>query len=204
MKKLLRLFDPHRQSFFHFKWGFWSALFCFLLLCGLLIHAQSNFVKAMLSNMFLYLPNYLIEEFSQRFWCSFTGPWWCYVSGSFTEILIPLVLCLWMLRLRGGRYLLPVFTYWLATAMYDVGLYVADARAGQLKYTSKDMLTVYEAGTVKGDWYHALNSVGLLEYDLIIGKILIYCAVICLFVALYSLWYYWTHHSQYVKNGRWH
>ena len=199
MKKILNTLDPYRQSFLYFKWGFWSLLLVVGAVWWGFTHAQGPLIKALLDNIFIYLPNYLTHEFSHRFWCALGWQWWCYASGNAVETFVPLVLCILALRLRGGRYLLPILTYWLGTTLYGAGIYAADARASQIPLTSSDMMTNYAPGAVKGDWHYILQPLGLLEYDVIIGKLLIFGGVFCLILAIYSLWYYWTHHEQYAS-----
>lgn len=203
MKNLLRWADPHRQSFLYFEWGFWSVLVFIAAVWWTCAHAQGALVKALLDNIFVYLPNYLIHEFSHRFWCPWGWSWWCYASGNGMETLVPLALCFGALRLAGGRYLLPFLLYWLSTTLYGAGIYAADARACALPLTSSDMLSNFAPGTVKGDWHYILSPLGLLEYDVVIGKILVFGAAFCLVLAVWSLWYYWTHSGQYVSDGRW-
>lgn len=202
MKNFLFRLDPYRQSFLFFKWGFWSIFVCGGLMVWLGLHPQSGFVKAALDNMFVYLPNYLVHEFSHRFWCSLRWEWVCYASGNAMETLLPLALCLAALRLKGGRYLQPFLLYWLATALYGAGIYAADARASALPLTSSDMMSNFTPGTVKGDWHYILEPLGLLEYDVLIGHILVFGAAFCLVLAGWSLWYYWTHTEQYLAVER--
>ncbi|MBR3899303.1 MAG: hypothetical protein IKJ44_03425 [Elusimicrobiaceae bacterium] len=204
MRNLLHKIDPYQQSFLYFKWGFWTLLICLAALVYGCMHAQEAFIKGALDNIFVYLPNYLTHEFSHRFWCALGWQWWCYASGNTMETLIVLALCLGSLRLRGGRYLLPILTYWLGTTLYGAGVYAADARACKLPLTSSDMMTNFAPGEIKGDWHYILEPLGLLPYDVIIGKVLIYGGVFCLVLALFSLWYYWTHHEQYLNDGQWH
>jgi len=203
MKRLFDLLDPYRQSFLFFKWGFWSLLLFVAAVWWGCAHAYGNWSDTMLNNLFVYLPNYLTHEFSHRFWCVFGWEWWCYASGNGMETLIPLALCLGALQMRGGRYLLPVLLYWLATTLYGAGIYAADARAMQLKLTSSDMMSNFAAGTVKGDWWYILQPLGLLEKDVLIGHILVYSSIFCLVLAIFSLWYYWSHTEQYISDGRW-
>lgn len=192
--------DPYRQSFIYFKWGFWSVF----ILGGLFIwgcaHIESPLFKILLDNVFVYLPNYLTHEFSHRFWAVLGWEWWTYASGNGMETLIPLILCFWALRLKGGRLLQPVLLYWLATTLYGAGIYCADARAMKLPLTSSDMMTSYSPGAIKGDWVYILEPLGLLNYDVIIGHILMYMAVFFLLIAVWSVWYYWTHYEQYLSH----
>lgn len=203
MKRFLEWMDPYQQSFLYFKWSAGSAIVLVAAgwwLCG---HAYDRWMDMLLNNMFIYLPNYLTHEFSHRIWCVFGWQWWCYASGNGMETLIVAALCLLVLQMRGGRYLLPVLLYWLATTLYGAGIYAADARAMKLPLTSSDMLSNFVPGSVKGDWWYILQPLGLLNYDVVIGKVLVYAGVCCLVLAVFSLWYYWTHPEQYIAQGRW-
>jgi len=203
MKNILNWLDPYKQSFLYFKWNFWSLLFFGAAVWWLCVHAYGNFADTVLNNMFIYLPNYLTHEFSHRAWCPWGWKWWCYASGNGMETLIPLVLCFVALRYRGGRYLEPFLLYWLSTTLYGAGIYAADARAMKLPLTSSDMLSNYAPGEVQGDWWYILDPLGLLEYDVIIGHLLVYAGMFCLVLAVFSLWYYWTHTEEYIVNGDW-
>ena len=199
MKNIIRWLDPYKQSCFYFRWSFWSVLVFGLLVWWGWTQIDSNFMQMLLDNRFVYLPNYLTHEFSHRIWCRFGWEWWCYASGNGMETLIPLALCLAMLGHHGGRYVLPFLLYWLSTTLYGAGIYAADARAMKLPLTSSDMLSNFAPGTVKGDWWYILKPLGLLEKDVLIGNILIYAAVFTLVLAVFSMWYYWTHNEQYFK-----
>lgn len=203
MKNFLKWLDPYRQSFLYFDWGFWSLCIFAAAVWWLCTHAYGNFADTVLNNMFIYLPNYLTHEFSHRAWCPWGWEWWCYASGNFMETLIPLVLCFAALRLRGGRYLEPFLLYWLATTLYGAGIYAADARAMSLPLTSSDMMSNFAPGEVKGDWWYILQPLGLLEQDVLIGRLLVYAGMFCLALSVFSLWYYWTHNEQYIDGGRW-
>lgn len=199
MKNLLFRLDPYRQSFLFFTWGFWSLLLCGICIVWVALHPQHGFVKAALDNIFVYLPNYLVHEFSHRFWCTLGLKWWCYASGNVIETLVPLALCIASLRLKGGRYLQPLLLYWLATTLYGAGIYAADARACALPLTSSDMMSNFAPGAVKGDWHYILEPLGLLEYDVLIGNILVFGAAFCLVMAFWSFCYYWTHMEHYMR-----
>ena len=175
-----------------------------MLIFGLLVwwacsHVHSGWMETILDNRFVYLPNYLTHEFSHRVWCHFRWEWWCYASGNAMETLIPLALCFAMLGHPGGRYVLPFLLYWLSTTLYGAGIYAADARAMKLALTSSDMLSNYAPGVMKGDWWYILQPLGLLEKDVLIGQILMFLAVFTLVLAVWSLWYYWTHAEQYFQ-----
>ncbi len=216
MKKFLNWLDPYRQGPLYFKWGFFGLLFVGLACWWGCTHWDGAFIKATLDNMFVYLPNYLTHEMAGHNlvgmigWricysaCRGLGEWWIAAMGNGVETLIPLGLLVFSLRLNGGRWLLPILWYWLASTLYGAGIYASDARAMKLPLTSSDMVSNFAPGTVKGDWHYILQPLGLLDYDIIIGRTLIFLGIICLVIAIYSLYYYWTHSEQYLEgNKRW-
>ena len=214
MKQLLEKFDPYHQSPLFFTWGFWSLLIVVGACWWGMSHWDGAFIKSALDNIFVYAPNYLTHEMlghnlvGQIGWricyssCPAVGEWWMAAMGNGVETLLPLGLLLLSLRLSGGRWLLPGLWYWLASTLYGAGKYAADARACALPLTSSDMMTSYAPGEVKGDWHYILQPLGLLDYDIIIGRTLIFLGIICLVLAVYSLYYYWTHSEQFLYNNR--
>ena len=176
---------------------------------------DGRFIKAALDNIVVYLPNYLTHEMAGHNLvgnlgftlcynsCRAFGEWWASAMGNGVETLLPLGLLLGCLRLSGGRWLLPGLWYWLATTLYGAGIYASDARACKLPLTSSDMISNYAPGTVKGDWHYILEPLGLLNYDILIGRTLIFLGIFCLVLAVYSLYYYWTHNEQYFTDRTW-
>ncbi len=178
-------------------------------------YRSHTFLANLLDNVFVYLPNYLTHEMAGHNlvgaigWricyssCHAFGEWWMAAMGNGVETLIPLAVCVVALRLSGGRYLLPVGMYWLSTALYGAGVYAADARVMKMRLTSSDMMSNFAPGQVKGDWYYILKPLGLLDYDVIIGHVLIYMGIACFVLAVYSMYYYWTNGDQYLSDRRW-
>ncbi|MBO5011773.1 MAG: hypothetical protein J6C49_04900 [Elusimicrobiaceae bacterium] len=223
IQEIISRLDPHRQSFLFFKWNFWRVL-CALAAVWCVFHWQGEgFLKTLQENIFIYFPNYLIHEFAHNIvgkiafmeaymfsgGCETLGARECYpvaswlttLAGNGVETLVPTVGILFFLQLQGGRLVLPPLLYWCGTTWYDAARYVSDARASQLPLTSSDMMTNYAPGTVKGDWHYILQPLGLLDYDLIIGQIFYAVAAFCLVMAVYSLWYYWTHNEEMLLNS---
>lgn len=213
MKDFLGWLDPHRQGPWYFKWGFWSVLLCAGAFCWLCVHWDGAFVNGALRNIFVFFPNYLVHEMLGHncigllgwkilhpFWPE-GARFWHVICGSGVEVMLPFTLLLVALRLQGGRWLLGPLWYWLASSLYSAGIYASDARAMKLPLTSSDMMTNYAPGQVKGDWYNILEPLGLLNYDVIIGRTLIFLSFLCFIFAVYSLYYYWTHTDQYLYNN---
>ena len=221
MRDFFNWLDPHHQGPWFFKWGFWSVLVVVGACCWLFAHAEyqiapvllnqaePTLVYKLMNNIFAYGVNYITHEMighnfvgHMGYWlcynsCRLVGRWWSAAMGNGMETLIPLGLLLASLRISGGRWLLPILWYWLGTTFYSAGTYAVDARACQLPLTSSDMVSNFAPGTMKGDWYHILEPIGLLNYDVLIGRTFIFIGIVCVVIAIYSLYYYWAHTEQY-------
>lgn len=197
---LLNRVDPYRQSFIFFRYGFYSVLLLCAAVVAVFMWRADGIVHGLLQNIFVYLPNYLIHEFSHRFWCTLRWEWWCYACGSAVEIGAPLFAYSFCLQLRGGRWISPFALYWLSTALFSAGKYAADARASALPLTSSDMMSNFEPGVVKGDWHYILTPLGLLQWDVWIGNLLMFAAAFCLVFAFYSLWYSVAHSEDFLRR----
>ncbi len=100
------LWDPHRQSFVFFKWNTWRVLLVIGLSVWLTCSWRSGFVKMLLDNAFVYLPNYLTHEmlghnlvgniFYRAFYNSYpaVGNWIGALAGNGVETLVPFLLVL--------------------------------------------------------------------------------------------------------------
>lgn len=192
--------DPYRQSFLFFRYGAGSALLLAAAVWAVFHFRADGLINGLFENLLVYLPNYLVHEFSHRLWCPLGAVWWCYMSGSAAEVGVPLAAYLLLMQLRGGRWLSPFALYWLSTALYSAGRYVADARASALALTSSDMLSNYAPGEMKGDWHYILEPLGLLQWDVFIGALLMIAAAFCLVMTFYSLWYYVAHSDDFLKQ----
>ena len=201
--------DPHRQSFLFFQWSKWSMCLIFLFSIALTYVWRSSIAHALLDNVFVYLPNYLTHEmlghnfvggiFYRIFYYSHQelGSWISALAGNGVETLLPLGLVFAVLRLKGGRWIMPPLLYWLSTTFYGAGVYAQDARACSMPLTSSDMLTNYAPGEICGDWNHILEPIGLLNYDQWIAYTFLFIGSVLFILAIYSAWYYWTHADQY-------
>lgn len=215
MKRFLERIDPYHQSFLYFKWGFWSILIMAVLCWWMTAHWKGWLMSALMDNIFVYLPNYLMHEMAGH---NFIGKFSWFVlyhinetwarsdlgtaltlilAGNGVETLVPLLCYLGALRLAGGRYLLPPILYWLGTTFYGMGLYMSDARACSLPLTSADMITNYAAGEICGDWHNIFGPMGLLEWDTTIGIISIAIGMLCFILAVRSIYEYWVHYEDY-------
>lgn len=210
-------FDPYRQSFLYFGWKFWSILIVALACVWLTVNWQSHFVRTLMENVFVYLPNYLTHEMAGH---NFIGkvllyilyginPTWAahdlgmaltvIIAGNAVETLVPLCLYLGSLRLQGGRYFSPILLYWLSTTFYGAGEYISDAKACSMPLTSSDMMTNYKPGEICGDWHHILEPMGLLEYDQILGMVVLAIGMFCFVMSVWSVYEVWFNTEKYTN-----
>ena len=184
-----------KQSIFYYKYNFvlvlillsLIALFYYLYIPPEMIEDGKYVKNSILSNSFTYLPNYLVHEFSHRFFCVFGFDWWTWACGSAVEILFPCLIYLFSLQLRGFSLFTPILFYWIASALYDTGIYASDAVVSKLALTSSNFVSDFKPGEVKGDWYYILKPLGLLDYADKIGLIFEILACILFAFAIYSI-----------------
>ena len=212
MKHFLTRLDPYRQSFFFFHWNFVTLVIILIASILLTISWKSSLVKFLLDNVLVYLPNYLTHEmlghnlvgnlFFQTLYSSnrALGEWIATLAGNGVETLVPLVCCWFVLRLQGGRWLMPPLLYWLATTFYGAGVYAQDARACSMPLTSSDMVTNYKPGEICGDWNHILGPIGLLNYDQVVAYTFLFIGSLVFVLSVYSAWYYWAHPNFYAAR----
>lgn len=195
IKNIHEFFDPYKQGVFYYKYNF-TIVICLIafiiFLCYIYVPHETieegKYIKdSLLTNIFTWTPNYLIHEFSHRFWAWFGWDWWTSASGNGMETLLPCFIYLFTLQIRGGNILSPFLFFWIATTLYEAGFYASDAVASKLALTSSDMVTNFEPGKVKGDWYYILKPLGLLDYAEEIGLILEVLACVFLAYAVFSI-----------------
>ena len=221
MKNFLLRFDPYKQSCFFFKtsrWTWWIMLAvsawlawqCRTDVADALIRGESPLSYTLFRNVLINIPNYLFHEqfghiflggiLFSLFHYNAAGSWFMSFMGNGGETLVPLCLLVIVLRLEGGRWFVPPILYWLASTFYDAGGYVQDARACSLPLTSADMVTNYKPGEICGDWHYILEPLGLLNYDQWFAYAFLFIGCFLFLLALYSMWYYWTHTEHYMYH----
>ncbi|ACC98360.1 hypothetical protein Emin_0805 [Elusimicrobium minutum Pei191] len=208
------MFDPYKQSFLFFKYTWLTVVFICAAVWLVYVFRDSGFINGVLYNPIVYLPNFLIHEFSHRF----AGPVMMIlgaqygdamnfqavlviIAGNAGETLVPVFLFFCALRLKGGRMLMPPLLYWISTTWYDVARYVSDARAMTFHLASSDMVSDSKPGT-KGDWWYILDYFDALEYDILIGHVFYFIAAFCLVMAIFSAWYIFTHLEEFALEGK--
>lgn len=208
-RMLAEWIDPYKQTAFHFHYTKASII----ILVFTIVFAEYHYLTmpkitpegyttpSIFLNLLTYLPNYLIHEFSHRFaWTITQNEFLTVLAGNAGETFVPLICCYYLLKLKGGRFLLPVARFWLATTLFDAGTYMSDARACKMALTSSDMMTNHAPGAAKGDWYHIFNSLGLLEYDQVFSTVFCALAVVILIIAFYSLWHFFAYLGEWQKE----
>lgn len=117
---------------------------------------------------------------------SFFGRYIEVLGGTLGESLMPIIFVLYFLKNRNipGQ----VFAWWwFSTALYDVSIYVADARARVLPLIG---------GQGGHDWAYLLGKTGLLESDIFISRIFVF-AFLCVTVYMSMLIYRYYNQNKY-------
>jgi hypothetical protein len=83
-----------------------------------------------------------------------------FLGGTLLQLAFPLVFVLYFLR-RRDRYAAHIVSVWVAQNLWNVSVYVADARARRLPLV----------GGGEHDWAYLLGRLGLLEHDLRLSAI---------------------------------
>lgn len=201
-KNIADWLDPYSQSIFRIRYSTASTIvlvFAIIMLCGHYLSApkitpQGYTETSIFLNPITYLPNYLIHEFSHRFtWTITHCNFLTILAGNVGETFIPLLCIYYLLKLRGGRFLLPLARFWLASTLFDAAVYMGDARSCKMALTSSDMVTNHAPGTAKGDWYYVFSDLGLLEYDHVFSTVFCVLACVMLAYSFYSVWHFFAH-----------
>ncbi len=198
LKRVYNFFDPYHQSIFCYKHK-WLSIPLIIgltyILCKIYIPPEMlSFEKGMYAaqsimyNRIVSFFNYIIHEnLGHNMFCVFGQNWMCYFSGDFMQILVPCIIYMFSLQLRGGLFFSPVLLYWISSAFYDAGIYASDAAVSKLYLTMSDMVTNVAAGTVKGDWHYILTPFNAINYGEKIGLVLEVIACFIFALAIYSV-----------------
>src|SRR3989442_13581246 len=73
--------------------------------------------------------------------------------------LLPRALCGWVFGRRGDRHAATVALWWVAQNLWNISVYVKDARAEELPLV----------GGGEHDWNYLLGELGLLDQDQLAG-----------------------------------
>ena len=197
LKRIVNFLDPYHQSIFCYKYRWFSFLIIIgitYLLCKIYIPpTMLSYEKGMyaassiLNNPITYFFNYIVHEnLGHNMFCTFGQNWFCYFAGNFIETLVPIIIYLFSLQLRGGLFFSPALLFWISTTFYEAGIYASDAQASKLALTMSDMVSEAAAGTVKGDWYYTLSHFHILNHAETVGLILEIISCLVFALAIYS------------------
>ena len=105
--------------------------------------------------MFLDNVNLIFHEAGHPSF-SFFGEFMMFLGGSLMQLLVPIVFTIYFWR-SGQRFAAMVTTFWLATSLANLEVYIADARAMELPLLGGDNST--------HDWNWLLGEMNLLRQD---------------------------------------
>jgi hypothetical protein len=108
-------------------------------------------------------------------------------GGTIAQVAAPVAGIAVLLRQRD--WFGPAFCgVWLATSLYGVSVYMADARAQELP-----LVTVGGGDVDDPDWTYLLDRVGLLEHDQGLAKMVAALAFVVMWTSIaYGGWVVWT------------
>lgn len=146
----------------------WLGTFFLLPIIVYLILHIGNF-------LFIDYLNLLIHEGGHGVFKIFGGFIYT-LGGTLMQIIIPLMFVVYYF-LTKKKFLTQIFLIWLGENFFNISVYASDARSKKLPLLG--------GNKVYHDWNYLLSKTGLLEYDLLIGKIFIALGLICFLVVLF-------------------
>jgi len=121
-----------------------------------------------------------IHEFGHPLFAIF-GEFVGYLGGTLMQLLMP-GLFVWYFWRRGDRHASTVALWWVAQNLWNISVYIKDARAEELPLL----------GGGEHDWSYLLGALGLLDQDQVIGIAVRFAGVL---VLLWSCLRGWTYAS---------
>lgn len=146
----------------------WLGTFFLLPIIVYLILHIGNF-------LFIDYLNLLIHEGGHGVFKIFGGFIYT-LGGTLMQIIIPSMFVVYYF-LTKKKFLTQIFLIWLGENFFNISVYASDARSKKLPLLG--------GNKVYHDWNYLLSKTGLLEYDLLIGKIFIALRLICFLVVLF-------------------
>ncbi|MCX7805319.1 MAG: hypothetical protein N3A38_09035 [Planctomycetota bacterium] len=109
----------------------------------------------------------------------FDGEFLCVAGGTLLQLAAPAASAAMFIRQRD-YFAVAACSGWLSTNLYDVGVYMADARAQAL-----DLVTVGDPqGPIRHDWNYMLGALGLIEHDRSLGWLVRQAGLLAMLVCL--------------------
>lgn len=97
------------------------------------------------------------------------------LGGTLMQIIIPSMFIVFYFR-KKQKLGAQIFLVWLGQNLFNISVYAADARAHKLPLLG--------GNKVYHDWTYLLNTVGLIEYDKLIGNVFVFLGVAAFIVAI--------------------
>lgn len=97
------------------------------------------------------------------------------LGGTLMQIIIPSMFIVFYF-LKKQKLGAQIFLVWLGQNLFNISVYAADARAHKLPLLG--------GNKVYHDWTYLLNTVGLIEYDKLIGNVFVFLGVAAFIVAI--------------------
>ena len=111
--------------------------------------------------LFLDNVNLIVHEAGHVLWRIF-GEFLYFLGGSVTQILVPLAFVMYFWR-SNQRFAACVAAFWTASSLFNLSVYVGDARAMELPLLGGD--------NVEHDWNWILSSLNALGSDHVLSGI---------------------------------
>jgi hypothetical protein len=96
-----------------------------------------------------------------------------FLGGTLLQLIVPVTFFGYFLH-RRNRYAASVLLWWVAQNLWNISVYVKDARAQELPLV----------GGGEHDWAYLLGTLGLLESDQAIGRVCVAAGVLCFAVSI--------------------
>ncbi|MFA7418486.1 MAG: hypothetical protein WCZ90_02280 [Melioribacteraceae bacterium] len=101
------------------------------------------------------------------------------LGGTLMQIIIPSMFIVFYF-VKKQKIGAQIFLVWLGQNLFNISVYAADARAHKLPLLG--------GNKVYHDWTYLLNTVGLIEYDKLIGNVFVFIGVMSFVVAFMVPW----------------
>ena len=136
----------------------WQPRALLLLACGwiFLRHLQDPLYGGIVKGL-----NLAVHELGHVVF-AFLGDFMAIAGGTLLQLAFPLI-AFWMFYRQRDHFAIAIAFCWLATNLFDVAVYAADARAQDLPLVS------IGSGDPEHDWFSKLGQANLLNYDTMIG-----------------------------------
>ncbi len=142
------------------------AVLLLVLVLWTLSFLRHGLDAARLMGSFLHLVNLPFHEAGHVLLIPF-GRFLTVLGGSLFQVLVPVVCGAVFLLKNREPYAAAVTAWWAGQSLMDLAPYIADARALQLP-----LLGGHTGAEVEGhDWEYLLQTLGLLEQDVVLGRL---------------------------------